>query len=99
MRPASASSSRRPRHSAFPGVIWELSSRRRCLSDYLPGIKITDRPALVAARHRFRRRWRRRGRVTCIKLVRFGFFHADPHPGNLAVAAGWRPDLLNDFSG
>ncbi|NDC15431.1 MAG: AarF/ABC1/UbiB kinase family protein, partial [Synechococcaceae bacterium WB9_2_170] len=32
-----------------PGVIWELSSRRVLCLDYLPGIKITDRQALVEA--------------------------------------------------
>ena len=32
-----------------PAVIWELSSRRVLCLDYLPGIKITDRAALLAA--------------------------------------------------
>ena len=32
-----------------PGVIWELSTRKVLCLDYLPGIKINDRPALLAA--------------------------------------------------
>ncbi len=71
----------------IPAVIWELSSRRVLCLDYLPGIKITDRetlkesgidPSEVAEL----------GAASYLQqLVRFGFFHADPHPGNLAVAA------------
>ncbi len=71
----------------IPGVIWELSTRRVLCLDYLPGIKINDRaglleagidPAAVAEI----------GAASYLKqLVRFGFFHADPHPGNLAVAS------------
>ena len=71
----------------IPGVIWELSTRRVLCLDYLPGIKVNDRamlleagidPAAVAEI----------GAASYLKqLVRFGFFHADPHPGNLAVAS------------
>ena len=56
-----------------------------CL-DYLPGTKITDREALlqrgidpVAVAEK--------GAASYLQqLVLYGFFHADPHPGNLAVA-------------
>ena len=70
-----------------PRVIWELSTQKLLCLDYLPGIKINDRnaliksginPSLVAEI----------GATSYLKqLVKFGFFHADPHPGNLAVAA------------
>ena len=70
----------------IPGVIWELSTQKVLCLDYLPGIKVNDRdslinngidPSSVAAI----------GANSYLKqLVEFGFFHADPHPGNLAVA-------------
>ncbi len=70
-----------------PRVIWELSTRKLLCLDYLPGIKVNNRnalvenginPSLVAEI----------GATSYLKqLVKFGFFHADPHPGNLAVAA------------
>ncbi len=70
----------------IPGVIWELSTQKILCLDYLPGIKISDRkeleknginPATIAEI----------GAASYLKqLVRFGFFHADPHPGNLAVS-------------
>ena len=72
---------------SIPGVVWELSTRRVLCLDYVPGIKINDREALIeagidpAAVAEI-------GAASYLKqLVRFGFFHADPHPGNLAVAA------------
>ena len=69
-----------------PAVIWELSSRRVLCLDYLPGIKITDRPALVAAGIDPAAVAEKGAASYLQQLVRFGFFHADPHPGNLAVA-------------
>ena len=70
-----------------PGVIWELSSRRVLCLDYLPGIKITDRPALIKAGINPALVAEKGAASYLQQLVRFGFFHADPHPGNLAVAA------------
>ena len=69
-----------------PGVIWELSSRRVLCLDYLPGIKITDRPALIGAGINPALVAEKGAASYLQQLVRFGFFHADPHPGNLAVA-------------
>ena len=70
----------------IPAVVWELTTRRVLCLDYVPGIKINDSeaileagidPAVVAEK----------GAASYLQqLVRFGFFHADPHPGNLAVA-------------
>ncbi len=71
----------------IPAVIWELSSRRVLCLDYLPGIKITDRQALVEAGIDPAAVAEKGAASYLQQLVRFGFFHADPHPGNLAVAA------------
>jgi len=71
----------------IPGVVWELSSRRVLCLDYLPGIKINDRDALIEAGIE-PAAVAEIGAASYLKqLVRFGFFHADPHPGNLAVAS------------
>ena len=70
-----------------PAVIWELSSRRVLCLDFVPGIKITDRPALLAAGINPSAVAEKGAASYLQQLVRFGFFHADPHPGNLAVAA------------
>ena len=71
----------------IPAVVWELSSRRVLCLDYVPGIKITDRQALIEAGI-VPAAVAEKGAASYLQqLVRFGFFHADPHPGNLAVAA------------
>ncbi len=71
----------------IPAVIWELSTRRVLCLDFLPGIKITDRTALVEAGIDPSAVAEKGAASYLQQLVRFGFFHADPHPGNLAVAA------------
>jgi predicted unusual protein kinase regulating ubiquinone biosynthesis (AarF/ABC1/UbiB family) len=71
----------------IPAVVWELSTRRVLCLDYVPGIKITDRQALLEAGI-VPAAIAEKGAASYLQqLVRFGFFHADPHPGNLAVAA------------
>ena len=69
-----------------PAVVWELSSRRVLCLDYVPGIKITDRAALIEAGLSPSAVAEKGAASYLQQLVRFGFFHADPHPGNLAVA-------------
>jgi predicted unusual protein kinase regulating ubiquinone biosynthesis (AarF/ABC1/UbiB family) len=70
----------------IPAVVWELCSRRVLCLDYVPGIKITDRQALINA-GLSPEAIAEKGTASYLQqLVRFGFFHADPHPGNLAVA-------------
>ena len=70
-----------------PGVVWELSTRRVLCLDYLPGIKVNDRDALVAADIDPSAVAEIGAASYLQQLVRYGFFHADPHPGNLAVAS------------
>jgi predicted unusual protein kinase regulating ubiquinone biosynthesis (AarF/ABC1/UbiB family) len=71
----------------IPAVVWELSSRRVLCLDYVPGIKITDRAALLAAGVDPTAVAEKGATSYLQQLVTFGFFHADPHPGNLAVAS------------
>ncbi len=70
----------------IPSVFWDLSTSKVLCLEYLPGIKINDieslksndiDTSLIA----------KIGATSYLKqLVNFGFFHADPHPGNLAVS-------------
>ena len=68
----------------IPAVVWEQSTRRVLCLDYLPGIKVNDREALLEAGID-PSAVAEIGAASYLKqLVRFGFFHADPHP------ATWR---------
>ncbi len=70
----------------IPSVIWELSTSRILCLDYLPGIKVNDREALIEAAIDPIEIAEIGAASYLQQLVKYGFFHADPHPGNLAVA-------------
>ncbi len=71
----------------IPGVIWELTTKKIICLDYLPGIKINDRESIV--RNGINPSAIAELGASCYlkQLIQFGFFHADPHPGNLAVSS------------
>tara|TARA_B100000700_G_C15011165_1_gene840999 strand:+ start:418 stop:2082 length:1665 start_codon:yes stop_codon:yes gene_type:complete len=69
-----------------PEVIWEMSSSKLLCLSYLPGIKINDIDSLKRNNINLAE-IAELGAISYLKqLVNFGFFHADPHPGNLAVS-------------
>jgi len=68
-----------------PKVYWSHTSKTVLTMEYVPGVKTNDAegmkrmgvdPALVAQRS---------GESYLTQLLRHGFFHCDPHPGNVAV--------------
>jgi predicted unusual protein kinase regulating ubiquinone biosynthesis (AarF/ABC1/UbiB family) len=69
-----------------PRIFWRYSSPQVLTLEYMPGIKISDYEALeqagidrkqiaVLSAHAYLR-----------QILADGFFHADPHPGNVAVS-------------
>jgi len=71
-----------------PFVVKELSTPRVIAMEFIGGVGVDDleglrrmgvEPAAVAVRG---------ARILLKQIFRFGFFHADPHPGNLRVIAG-----------
>ena len=72
----------------IPAVYHDYSSSRVLTSEYITGIKISKIDELDAA-GLDRRLITRRGADLVLKQVFVhGFFHADPHPGNLFVLPG-----------
>ncbi len=78
-----------------PDIYWEYSSRRVLTMEYIDGVKITDAagmerigvdPADVAKILVF---------AFAEMIVKNGFFHADPHPGNLMVLPGPKLVLID----
>ncbi len=70
----------------IPSVFWDLSTSKVLCLEYLPGIKINDIKSLKK-NNIDTSSIAKIGATSYLKqLVNYGFFHADPHPGNLAVS-------------
>ena len=78
-----------------PAVVRALTTRRVLVMEYTPGIRVTDvdgirrlglDPGAIA---------RRLVDLFCEQILVHGFFHADPHPGNILVQPDGRLVLLD----
>ncbi|BAY08796.1 ABC-1 domain-containing protein [Calothrix sp. NIES-2098] len=69
-----------------PRIHWRYTSSRVLTLEYLPGIKISQYEALEAAGLDRKEIARHGAQAYLIQLLNNGFFHADPHPGNIAVS-------------
>ena len=70
-----------------PKPEWELTTRDVLSSEWIEGIRLNDRAAIVAAGHDPRALGRSVIQSFLRQAIRDGFFHADMHPGNLFVDA------------
>jgi ubiquinone biosynthesis protein len=78
-----------------PLVHWDYTSERMNVQDYIAGIPVADVAALDAAGVD-RADIARRGAEAVLKMVLVdGFFHADPHPGNVFVLGDGRIALID----
>jgi predicted unusual protein kinase regulating ubiquinone biosynthesis (AarF/ABC1/UbiB family) len=68
-----------------PGVVWERSTRRVLTLEDVTAIKITDSAALLAAGIDPAQVAPVFASVMFDQMFTNGFFHADPHPGNMFV--------------
>jgi predicted unusual protein kinase regulating ubiquinone biosynthesis (AarF/ABC1/UbiB family) len=73
-----------------PRIYPELSTRQVLVMEYITGLKVTETAQLAAAGHNPRRVVTLLVRTYLKQLLEDGFFHADPHPGNLRVMADGR---------
>ncbi|GFR47545.1 hypothetical protein Agub_g9268 [Astrephomene gubernaculifera] len=70
-----------------PRVFWEYSSQEVLVLEYAPGTKINDGAAIDRMGLDRKRLARLAVESYLQQILRYGFFHADPHPGNVAVDA------------
>jgi ubiquinone biosynthesis protein len=78
-----------------PQILRAYSTKKVLVMEYLPGIKITDVKALAAAAIDTQAVARILTEIYCQQILVDGFFHADPHPGNILVQPGPRLVLLD----
>jgi len=68
-----------------PRVRWVHTTKRILTMEYIEGIKISDNYALDQAGIDRKKAAERLSTSLCNQILRDGFFHADPHPGNIQV--------------
>jgi predicted unusual protein kinase regulating ubiquinone biosynthesis (AarF/ABC1/UbiB family) len=78
-----------------PRIYPELSTSRVLVMEYITGLKVTEAAQLAAAGHDPQQIVTRLVRTYLKQLLEDGFFHADPHPGNLRVMADGRLAFLD----
>ncbi|MEH2402051.1 ABC1 kinase family protein [Nostoc sp.] len=70
-----------------PRIYWRYATSKILTLEYLPGIKISQYEALEAAGLDRKAIARQGAQAYLLQLLNSGFFHADPHPGNIAISA------------
>jgi ubiquinone biosynthesis protein len=82
-------------HILIPKVYWDFTSSLMNVQEYVAGIRGTDVPAIAAA-DLDRKVLAARGSDAVLKMILVdGFFHADPHPGNVLYLPGNRIALID----
>ncbi len=72
----------------IPWVYWEHTTQRVMVLERIEGIKIDQVAALDAAGYDRGKIADRAAHMIIKEILEDGFFHADPHPGNLVVMEG-----------
>src|SRR5262249_14023841 len=74
----------------FPAGLRELSTERVLTTEWVDGVKASDRDRIDAAGLDRRVLARMIVHAYCQQIFSDGLYHADPHPGNLLVSPGPR---------
>jgi ubiquinone biosynthesis protein len=72
----------------IPKVFRDTTTSRILTTEYIDGIKISDTERLKAEGYDCRLITERGATISLQQIFEYGFFHADPHPGNLFVLPG-----------
>eukprot|EP00752_Nemacystus_decipiens_P004195 g3834.t1 len=67
-----------------PDVYWNLTSERVVTMEYVPGVKINNLEEIERRGIDRKLLAKRSAEAYLTQLCRHGFFHCDPHPGNVA---------------
>lgn len=78
-----------------PEVHWPYTSERMNVQDFVDGIPVADLERLAAAGVDRRQIARTGAQLVLQMLLKDGFFHADPHPGNVFVLRDGRIALID----
>lgn len=73
------------RKATVPHIYWVHSTSRVLTMEYIKGMRITDKAALLDAGIDCSDLGVRLAQILLRQVLEDGFYHADPHPGNLAI--------------
>lgn len=79
----------------IPRIYWDTTTSRVLTLERISGIKVSDLRALDAAGIDRPALAARAARAVAKMIFEDGFFHADPHPGNLFIEPGGRIGLID----
>ena len=82
-------------HLRVPAIDWKTTSRRVLSMEFIDGVKINDRVALQAQGVQIDDLVTWATRSFLHMMFRDGFFHCDPHPGNLLVTPDGRLGIID----
>jgi predicted unusual protein kinase regulating ubiquinone biosynthesis (AarF/ABC1/UbiB family) len=83
------------RHTRVPRIHWQATRQRVLTMEFVEGVKVNDREALAARGIDPREIAVWTARAFLHQMFRDGFFHCDPHPGNLIVDEAGRVAILD----
>ncbi|MBI3591176.1 MAG: AarF/ABC1/UbiB kinase family protein [Candidatus Melainabacteria bacterium] len=69
----------------IPKIYWQYTTRKLLTIEFVPGIKITDLDALKEKNHDTKELAQVLVNAYFKQFFEDGFYHADPHPGNIVV--------------
>ena len=79
----------------IPRIVWRLTGRRVLTIEYIAGSRVTDLQALKEQGIDPAEVTRIGANFYLRQLLEDGFFHADPHPGNMRVMADGRVGIFD----
>ncbi|MCL4425425.1 MAG: AarF/ABC1/UbiB kinase family protein [Firmicutes bacterium] len=71
-----------------PRVYWDYTTPRVLTMEYIEGVKVNDLEELTRQGVDRKRAAENLGRAVLKQILEDGFFHGDPHPGNILVLPG-----------
>jgi predicted unusual protein kinase regulating ubiquinone biosynthesis (AarF/ABC1/UbiB family) len=71
----------------IPRVHWEWTTRRVLVTEFIDGVRVTDLDGIRRAGLDPTRVATTLAELYCEQILGRGFFHADPHPGNVLIEA------------
>jgi len=73
----------------IPRIFWEFSTRRVLTMTYIDGVKLNEREQ-IDFHYDKKMIATRLSKALLQQILRDGFFHGDPHPGNILILSGGR---------